>query len=149
MRMTMRSFAWIGLAVLALGTGACTATMVNRPGGAGARSQYAPVNETVRTAGLVKYNNHGSESMVRSRRQDAYRQMHTACAGAYRIDAEGPREENGVVPPQPAGPPPAPTAGTSYWFIQFSCVPKDGTDVASGAAAPVLTPTAPDPHLGR
>jgi hypothetical protein len=145
----MRRLAQVGLAVLALGTAACTATMVTRPGGAGPRSQYAPVNEAVPTVGLVKYNNHGADSMVKSRRQDAYRQMHTACAGSYRIDGEGPREVNGLVSPQPVGTPPTPSAGTSYWYIQFSCVSKDGTDVASGGAVPTLTPPTPDPHLGR
>jgi hypothetical protein len=145
----MGRLARIGLTVLALSTAACTATMVNRPGGTGPRSPYAPVNETVRTAGLVKYNNHGSESMVKSRRQDAYRQMHTACGGVYRIDAEGPREDNGIVTPAPEGTAPSTASATSYWFIQFSCVPKDGTDVAGGAAPPPFTRPAPDPHPGR
>src|SRR5262245_41421797 len=98
---------FVGLALIALQLAACTATMVNPPGGSMARSRFAPVNETTKTAGLIKYLNQGAATMHKSRREDAYRQMHGACHGAYRIDAEGAHEEGGVVVTAPAGAPAA------------------------------------------
>ena len=96
---------------------ACTAQMVSSPGAASS-SPYAPVNEASR-GGIVKYLNDGAEFVKKQRREDAYKQMHSACRGKYRIDAEGPRAEGGAVM----------AAGTSafwsesqYWYIQFSCI---------------------------
>ena len=97
---------------------ACTAQMVSSPGAASS-SPYAPVNEASR-GGIVKYLNDGADFVKKQRREDAYKQMHSACSGKYRIDAEGPKAEGGAVM----------AAGTSafwvesqYWYIQFSCVP--------------------------
>jgi len=121
---------WIGLAAWAsVTTLACaTSTIVSEPGlgrmsaaspGRFADSDYAPVNERSRP-GVVKYLNAGADSVIRARRKDAYKRMHDACGGPYRIDAEGPREEGGVVAPLPGG---GFYGGTfQYWYIQFSCV---------------------------
>lgn len=94
--------------------------MVTAPGGSG--TAYAPVNEAQRT-GLVKYLNQGADFVLRNRREDAYKQMHRACRGAYRIDAEGPQAEGStaMVMNGPLGP--MVTANdTEYWYIRFSCV---------------------------
>lgn len=104
------------VAVLALG---CSASMVNPPGGA-TGSPNAPVNEAARP-GLVKYLNQGAGSVIAARREDAYKQMHSACRGSYRIDAEGPRAEGGMVVPVGEG---AVWSSTEYWYIQFSCAPS-------------------------
>lgn len=106
--------------ILLLGTtslSACRASMVNRPG-ADTPSRYDPVNENAR-GGVIKYLNAGASFVREKRRQDAYKQMYKTCNGKYRIDAEGPRTEGGVV--IPAGD--ALIAATSEaWYIQFSCV---------------------------
>lgn len=95
----------------------CSAEMVNAPGAQG--MAYAPVNEASR-GGVIRYLNQGADSVIASRRQDAYKQMSGSCGGSYRIDAEGPQARGGYVVP----------AGnmlmmgtTEYWYIQFSCVP--------------------------
>jgi hypothetical protein len=102
---------------------ACSAKMVSKPGTTTA-SPYAPVNEATR-GGVIKYLNEGIRPVRQKRREDAYKQMFTACDGKYRIDAEGPRTEGGVV---------VPVAGTAvisdsqYWYIQFSCLRDTSAD---------------------
>jgi hypothetical protein len=104
-------------ATLSLG---CSASMVTKPGTvASAPAAYAPVNEGARP-GVVKYLNEGIGSVREKRRQDAYKKMHEACGGPYRIDAEGPRVEGGVVVPVGDA---AAVIPSQYWYIQFSCVP--------------------------
>ncbi len=71
--------------------------MVVRPGKV-SQSMYAPVNESSRR-GIIKYLNQGAASVIAKRREDAYRQMHQACGGKYRIIAEGPQLEGGAVVP--------------------------------------------------
>jgi hypothetical protein len=95
----------------------CSADMVVRPGG-GSASQYAPVNESSRP-GIVKYLNEGAQSVKEARRQDAYKQMHNACGGDYKIVAEGPRAEGSAIVPAGYG---AITADSQYLYIQFECV---------------------------
>jgi hypothetical protein len=97
---------------------ACTAQMVNAPGGM-SDSTYAPVNEASRS-GVIKYLNGGAEAVIKSRREDAYKKMYQACNGKYRIDAEGPHEEGGVV--MALSPSSTVFADSEYWYIQFSCV---------------------------
>mgnify|MGYP007114311341 CR=1 FL=1 len=100
-------------AVVLLG---CGATMVNSPG-ASHGSRYAPVNEAQR-GGVIKYLNQGADSVIESRREDAYRQMYSACAGKYRIVGEGPRSEGGVVTPALGS---LWASSYQYWYIQFNC----------------------------
>lgn len=97
----------------------CAADMVVRPGVKSA-SQYAPINEAGRP-GIVRYLNEGARSVKESRRQNAYKQMHDACSGDYRILSEGPRAEGGVIIPAGYG---ALTADSQYLYIQFECVSK-------------------------
>lgn len=81
--------------------------------------ENAPVNEVDRP-GVVRYLNEGVPAVRERRRASAYRQMSEACGGRYRIDAEGPRTEGGVV--VALDPATAVSASTQYWYIQFSCV---------------------------
>lgn len=96
--------------------GCGSATMVTSPGGSS--SPYGPVNQG-RRPGLIKYLNQGASSVIESRRSDAYEQMNRACGGRYRIDAEGPRSEGGVVIVSGNT---ATAMDSQYWYIQFSCV---------------------------
>jgi len=98
-----------------LGVAGCmSAQMVSSPKSG---SAYAPVNERAR-GGVVKYLNDGADFVRNQRRDDAYKQMHDACNGPYKIDAEGSSAEGGGV---------INTGGTSfwtqsnYWYIKFSC----------------------------
>lgn len=105
-------------AVVAMLLTGCSATMVNPPGGASG-SAFAPVNEAERP-GVVAYLNQGASGVVKSRREDAYKKMHGACRGSYRIDAEGPQASGGQVIPNAGGG--ATVVSYQYWYIQFSCV---------------------------
>jgi len=59
----------------------------------------------------VKYLNQGADSVIRARRNDAYKKMWRACRGSYEIVSEGPRNEAD----------PLVVVGT-YWYIYFKCV---------------------------
>lgn len=111
---------------LALATLACSAKMVSTPGTGSAPSPYAPVNEATR-GGVIKYLNAGVSSIRQKRRDDAYKQMFDACAGRYRIDAEGPRTEGAMVVPAGNG---AAVIDSQYWYIQFSCIRDSAQDSA-------------------
>jgi hypothetical protein len=104
------------LALLAIA--ACGAQMVNKPGTT-APVPNAPVNEAER-GGVVKYLNEGIQAVRDKRRASAYKQMAKACGGPYRIDAEGPQVEGGVVVPLQNGT--SVSSSTTDWYIQFSCV---------------------------
>jgi hypothetical protein len=95
----------------------CAATMVNAPGGA-TNSRYAPTNEASR-GGVIKYLNQGADFVIQNRREDAYKQMFNACNGKYKIDAEGPQSEGGMVLAMSPGS--AMIGDNQYWYIQFSC----------------------------
>ncbi|MGY3172448.1 hypothetical protein ACVWYU_001825 [Pseudomonas sp. TE12234] len=99
-----------------LGLAGCTsAQMVSSPNSG---SAFAPENESSRS-GLVKYLNDGADFVRKQRREDAYKQMHDACGGRYKIDAEGPNAEGGTVINSGAG---SFWAQHNYWYIQFSCI---------------------------
>jgi hypothetical protein len=105
--------------VLLLFIPACSATMVKSPGNRASALAYAPMNEPS-LSGLVKYLNEGADTIVAQRRDDAYRQMFTACNGAYKIDAEGPQAEGATVVPLATGG--MAFLQSQYSYIQFSCV---------------------------
>lgn len=71
-------------ALLVLVVSGCGAQMARNPNAP--PPQYAPVNES--RAGEVSYSANGAAFVVRSRREDAYKQMYHACRGYYRIDSE-------------------------------------------------------------
>ena len=91
--------------------------MVNNPGSS-ISSPYAPTNEASR-GGVVKYLNQGADFVIKGGREDAYKQMYTACNGKYKIDAEGQKAEGGVV--QAIGNTTLLGSDFQYWYIQFSC----------------------------
>ncbi|MEK9145263.1 MAG: hypothetical protein AAB339_06620, partial [Elusimicrobiota bacterium] len=76
----MTKRALFGFMLLAAG---CRADMVIEPG-RNSTSAYAPVNEAQRP-GVIKYLNAGARSVKDARREDAYKKMHSACGGAYKI----------------------------------------------------------------
>jgi hypothetical protein len=78
----------------------------------------APVNEI--NGGVVSYLNQGGNSVIESRRKDAYKKMHDYCGGAYKIVQEN-------VNPSGAGV--ATPIGNSVFYgtdqymkIRFECV---------------------------
>lgn len=92
--------------------------MVQGPGGS---SAYGPVNQQ-ELVGVVKYVSDGAEFVLRARREDAYKQMYSACRGRYFIDSES----------QHAGGAMTTAIGNSvfvgnvnYTYIRFSCVLSD------------------------
>lgn len=95
-------------------SGCMSAQMVSAPNSG---SAYAPVNDSSRS-GIVKYLNDGADYVRKQRREDAYKQMHDACSGPYRIDAEGSNAEGGAVINSGSG---SFWAQSNYWYIQFSC----------------------------
>jgi hypothetical protein len=94
----------------------CTASMVSTRGGS--NSSYAPTNENQRPGGLIKYLNQGASSVIKSRRENAYKQMFEYCSGNYRIIREGQEQEGGAA---------IPVGGmvayepTRYWYLDFEC----------------------------
>jgi len=108
--------------------------MVVNPGKA-TRSMYAPVNESSRR-GIIKYLNQGAPSVIAQRREDAYRKMHQACGGRYRIIAEGPKVEGGAVVPVGNMMMYAPQ---QYIYIEFECI--ESTPEAEEAPNPELKVT--------
>jgi hypothetical protein len=103
-----------GIALAGIG-GCMSAEMVSSPNSG---SAYAPVNEGARS-GVVKYLNDGAAYVRDQRREDAYKQMYTACNGHYKILAESSNPEGGA----------AFTSGSTsywaqsnYWYIQFGCI---------------------------
>lgn len=92
----------------------CSATMESH---LSKNTPYAPVNEI--NGGIVSYLNQGAQFVKDSRRKDAYKKMHDACQGDYKILSEGESAEEGIATP----------IGNSvlygqdrYWKIKFECV---------------------------
>jgi hypothetical protein len=129
---------------LLLAVGCGSATMVNSPGRSG--SAYAPVNEG-QGPGVVKYLNQGADVVIRSRRDDAYKQMHSSCGGPYRIDAEGPQVDGQtamMIPGAPGASSSVVVQNQEYWYIRFSCVGAAPVANTGGSATPAAAPeTAP------
>ena len=113
----MQIFWVFSILAIAIALTACAAQMVSSPGAA-STSAYAPVNEASR-GGIVKYLNEGADFVRKPRREDAYKQMYSACNGKYRIDAEGPKAEGGAITVFGDS---AFYSESVYWYIQFSCV---------------------------
>jgi hypothetical protein len=95
--------------------GCTTADMMRRPDEPGLA--YAPENEL--GSGEIKYLNAGADFVKQERRADAYRQMHEACNGPYRIDAESDSADVSVASAMFA-----PGAQMVYRHIRFSCSTK-------------------------
>ncbi len=99
----------------------CTASMVNTVGNS--TSQYAPTNERDLRGGTVKYLNQGATSIIKRRRENAYKQMFTYCGGPYRIATESSQDNGGVsvVSPGPGNLNTAYGLPQQYWYIDFQC----------------------------
>lgn len=65
--------------------GSCAASMVQDPNKTPA---YAP--KGYRQKGIVKYLNHGADSIIETRRESAFKQMYESCGGEYEITHEAP-----------------------------------------------------------
>jgi hypothetical protein len=103
------------VSLCALLGGCASADMVSSPNSG---SAYAPSNESSR-AGVVKYLNDGAGFVRKQRRENAYKQMFTACNGRYNIDAEGSSPEGGA---SIASGKSTYWMQSNYWYIQFSCL---------------------------
>src|SRR5437763_15974860 len=101
---------------------ACSSKMVAPPGST-TPDPNAPINEADRP-GVVSYLNEGISSVRQARRRNAYKKMHDACAGRYRIDREGDQVDGGVVV---GGAHVAVLTRSHRWYIQFSCVRPGAT----------------------
>jgi len=106
------------LAIIALTLSGCGATMVATRGGS--PSANAPINEG--KGGTIRYY---TNSMSKSDREDAYRQMKKFCNGPYTITSEtiNSRASGGVVIPNQFG---AVYSGGSqqYVYLNFECETK-------------------------
>jgi len=77
----------------------------------------APLNEI--NGGLVSYLNQGANSVIKARRNDAYKKMHDQCKGNYNIVEEGEHLGAGAV---------VPIGNVAFygkqqeWKIKFECV---------------------------
>lgn len=92
----------------------CSATMETR---LSKSTPNAPVNEI--NGGIVSYLNQGGTSVIRARRNNAYKKMHDSCNGDYKILEEGERIGAGIATP----------IGNSviydnerHWNIRFECM---------------------------
>lgn len=102
--------------VAALVLSGCAAQMMQSSG----ESAYAPIDE--RSGGQVRYLAAGIPPVQKSRREDAYRQMHEKCDGRYRIVSESSESAGAIV--QPVGNAAMVHAG-SWRYINFECVDQD------------------------
>jgi hypothetical protein len=91
----------------------CSSTMVTSP----MRSQYAP--ENYKPTGMVKYLNQGADFVIKSRREDAFKQMFDSCNGKYIVKSEGPREEGGIISQPVQGS--MAFLSSEYWYILYEC----------------------------
>ncbi len=97
--------------VLAL-AGCASATMISPPGRA---TSLGPTNEKSRP-GIIKFQI-GSPAIARDNRKEAYRQMHAACNGKYKILSEGPKESSQLM----LTPNMLINTNEEYLYIKFQC----------------------------
>jgi hypothetical protein len=82
----------------------CGSVMVTEP----TTSQYAPKN--YKGKGMIKYLNNGADSIIKERREDAFKNMYEKCNGKYSILNES------DVPPDGHE-----VGGFNYWYLTFQC----------------------------
>jgi hypothetical protein len=85
------------LCLLAVGCYAAQSTMDVRPQ---VRQENGPTE--ISNSGVVSYYMFSTGWRTKSGRPGAYKKMHKACGGLYKIDSEGPIND--------------------YWYIHFTCV---------------------------
>jgi hypothetical protein len=110
----------LGLFVLTLG---CSATMLVAPGKRSV-SKYGPVNQkSYSNRGVVSYLNQGANFVIQNRREDAYKKMHKACNGRYRIiQEENSAGGSGAITTPVGGSYLTQTYTTVYRRIVFECI---------------------------
>ena len=91
----------------------CGSTSVMSP----SQSEYGPKN--YKRKGMIKYLNNGADFVIKSRREDAYKTMHTECGGGYEITTEGPKESGGMITPMGDS---LMYSSSEYWYIAYECV---------------------------
>ena len=100
-----------------------TARMERMPGTASGRA-YAPINEG-QTPGVVSYRMGTSDAFNAERRDDAYKNMYTACGGRYRITKEYDDTSGYTVDPETTFTP-ATVVRHRRHYIEYLCVEADG-----------------------
>ena len=103
----------------------CGARMEHLPGSL-ENSQYGPVNPEEQY-GLISYLNAGATSVKAARKEDAYKQMHTACNGKYRIVNKEDKNTGAVFISDGSGG--GYMANTNRTYIKFLCVDTSKTEV--------------------
>lgn len=105
----------VNFIIIALIQGCASAFVVNPDS---TPSKYAP--KGYKRKGTVKYLNQGADFVIKSRREDAFKKMHTSCGGEYKITSEGERvDSDGIFVPVGGG-----MTGffqSKYWYISFEC----------------------------
>jgi hypothetical protein len=96
------------------GCATTTAEMVSKP----ETGTYAPT--AGRDFGLVRYEADGSAADLDARQQDAYRQMHDACGGHYRVLGKGTRNQLNLSAAGPWGRR-GMASSENYVYIKFVC----------------------------
>lgn len=108
----------VGLCPLLLLVGCSSTQLITAPGGN--PSKYAPVNIETRP-GLVRYAWSRDEETNADRRDEAYKMMHDACGGDYRLLDEDARTEPTALVGTPAG---GHVTTVTYWYMEFECIAK-------------------------
>ncbi len=103
------------IVIMALFLSSCGSTNVSLP----TRSEYAP--KDYKPKGMIKYLNQGADFVIASRKEDAFKEMSKNCNGNgnYKITAEGPKEEGGVITSM--SPNSAMMMSSQYWYISYEC----------------------------
>lgn len=91
----------------------CSSTHVTRP----AKSEYAP--KDYKPIGMIKYLNQGADFVIKQRREDAFEEMHEACAGEYKIVSEGNKNEGAMITPGLGNS--LMVFDSEYWYITYEC----------------------------
>lgn len=78
---------------------------------------------------ILRFDNSGSVAAHSELRQDADRAMAAACAGDYRVTAEGPKAVDGMVTPRLAG---TALEQSPFWYVQFVCVRDQDSPATRG-----------------
>jgi hypothetical protein len=95
--------------------GCATAQMLHRPNQTS--GEFAPQNEN-QSYGTIKYLMQGHDRVIAARREDAYKQMFSACAGKYKIIGEGTKNQNVYQNVWMPGV----TSSDEYNYITFACL---------------------------
>jgi hypothetical protein len=96
------------------GCSTTTAEMISRP----ETGTYAPTSG--RDFGLIRFLADGSAADQDARQQDAYRQMHDACGGHYRVLGKGTRDQLNLSAAGPLGRR-GMVSSENYVYIKFVC----------------------------